>query len=72
VRVRARVLQRRDEQRVLDAKVYNRVTGVKRSAELRLELIGDEAREHNAVEIDAGGPNLRRKFRLDGSDTDSD
>lgn len=66
-----RVRQTRDEQVALAAKPYNRVVGPNRTAEVRLDL-GAGAIEHNALEIDSAGNNVRRWLRVEGSDTDGD
>ena len=66
-----RVRRGRDDRTLLEAKPYDRVTGPGRAAELRLDL-GGGAVEHNAIEVDAPGHNVRRRFRLEGSDRDGD
>src|SRR5262249_58849776 len=66
-----RVLRPRDEQATLEGKAYNRVTGPGRAADLRLDF-GTGPVEHNALEIDAPGGNVRRRFRVQGSDSDGD
>lgn len=66
-----RTLRTRNEQVVLEAKTYNQVKGPNRTAEVRLDL-GIGPLEHNAVEIDTAGQNVRRRFRVEGSDSDGD
>jgi hypothetical protein len=64
-----RVRRGKDEQSLLTARVFNRVTRSDRSAELSLDL-SEAPGEHNEVSVLMPGMNVRRRLRLDGSNDD--
>ena len=57
-----------DEKRVVAAQVFNQVTTGPTTAEASVDL-GENAGEHNEVEIETAGTNFRRRVDLEGSDS---
>jgi Protein of unknown function (DUF3999) len=62
-----RVRLARDETHAFTVREFNRVSHPDRSVEVSLDL-GDEAGEHNRIEVITGGINYRRFLRMEGSD----
>ena len=63
-----RIRREVDDKRVVAAQVFNQVTTGPTTTEVSVDL-GENAGEHNEVEIETGGTNFRRRVDLEGSDS---
>jgi hypothetical protein len=64
-----RILRGETRQETLPAREYNHSSKGDGPAELRLDL-GERTGEHNEIDVGVTGTNYRRRFQLQGSDTD--
>jgi hypothetical protein len=64
-----RILRAQTRQEDLPARRYNQSSKGDGPAELRLDL-GKDPGEHNAIDVSVSGTNYRRRFQLQGGDTD--
>ena len=63
-----RIRKEIDEQREIAAHLFNQTSVGATTSEVSVD-VGEDAGEHNEVEIDAAGPNFRRRVDLEGSDS---
>jgi len=63
-----RIRREVDDKRVVAARVFNQVTTGLNTTEVSVDL-GENAGEHNEVEIETAGTNFRRRVDLEGSDS---
>jgi hypothetical protein len=66
-----RILNELDEQRVIEARLFNQARIGSSTSEVSVDL-GENAGEHNEVEIGTTGRNFRRRVDLEGSDSGKD
>ena len=63
-----RIRREVDDKREVAARVFNQVTTGLNTTEVSVDL-GEDAGEHNEVEIETAGTNFRRRVDLEGSDS---
>lgn len=63
-----RIRREVDDQREVAASVFNQATSGSATSEISVDL-GENAGEHNEVEIETAGSNFRRQVSLEGSDS---
>ncbi len=67
IRIRREV----DEKREIRAQMFNSATTGPTSSEVSVDL-GDDAGDHNEIEVDTSGSNFRRQVSVEGSDSGTD
>ena len=60
-----------DEKREIRAQMFNSATSGPTSSEVSVDL-GEDAGEHNEIEVDTSGSNFRRQVVVEGSDSGTD
>lgn len=63
-----RIRKEVDDHRAIAARVFNQATTGSTTSEISVDL-GENAGEHNEVEIETAGTNFRRRVELEGSDS---